>query len=301
MSLSFKDNYVSIPYPSIPYPSIPRNEHDPEPRTREQYTLVVCVYACATVEKYRDQIRSIRKTWGKLCNMRTNQENISPQVNAIVCGKVKLLFFMGEEKTTDEFAGDEFVYLPGVKNDYLSASYKQYLGLKHVYENYGFDFVVCCGTDTYLNIPKLVNHLGVYSPKEASYIGGHGCVRTLYNVDYKYHSGGPGFVLSYECMKQLYPFLSGKLVTDWLRICYTNNKNDLYGACDVSISYYLQTLNIRPRVITFDGLQFTHCNYMGFPCHVGETDITELMSCHLMSAIDFELYTEILLMNDFYV
>jgi hypothetical protein len=62
--------------------------------------------------------------------MRTSQDNISPQVNAVVCGKVKLLFFMGEEKTTDEFVGDEFVYLPGVSNDYLSASYKQYLGLK---------------------------------------------------------------------------------------------------------------------------------------------------------------------------
>jgi len=300
MSNINKDDFVSI-YQSIPYSSIPRNEHDPEPRTREQYTLVVCVYACATVEKYRDQIRSIRKTWGKLCNMRTSQENISPQVNDIVCGKVKLLFFMGEEKTTDEFVGDEFVYLLGVSNDYLSASYKQYLGLKHVYENYGFDFVLCCGTDTYLNIPKLVRHLDVYSPNEASYIGGHGCVRTLYNVDYRFHSGGPGFILSYECMKQLYPSLSDNLVTDWLRICEENNKNDLYGACDVSISYYLQTLNICPRVIAFDGLQFTHCNYMGFPCHVGETDITELMSCHVMSAIDFELYTEILLMNDYYV
>ena len=270
--------------------------------SRHQYKLVVCVYACATVEKYRDQIRAIRKTWGKLCNRLSSDESgFSPHINAIVNDKVKLLFFLGEEKTTDEFIGDEFVYLPGVKNDYLSASYKQYLGLKHVYENFGFDFVLCCGTDTYLNIPKLVKHLERYSPKEASYIGGHGCVRTLDNTEYEFHSGGPGFMLSRECMRQLYPSLSPDLVTDWLQVCGENNKNDLYGACDVSISYYLQTFNIQPRVIKFDGLQFTHCNYMGVPCHEGEIDVTELLSCHLMSLVDFELYTGILLMNDFFV
>ena len=279
------------------------------------YKLVVCVYACATVEKYRDQIRSIRRTWGKLCNATLESANsLSPIIRELVTvpednvssnenvnGTVKLLFFMGEEKTTDEFVGDEFVYLPDVQNDYLSASYKQYMGLKHIYENYRFDFVLCCGTDTYLNIPKIVKHLDTYSPSESSYIGGHGCVRTLDNVDYHFHSGGPGFILSHECMKQLYPSLSPDLVMDWLRVCSKNNKNDLYGACDVSISYYLQKLNIHPRVIRLDGLQFTHCNYMGIPCHVGEIDITKLMSCHLMSAVDFELYTGILYMNDFYM
>ena len=267
------------------------------------YKLVVCVYACATVDKYRVQIRSIRKTWGKLCNVTTtNTENsISPKINAIVNNKVKLLFFLGEEKTTDEFIGDEFVYLPGVKNDYLSASYKQYLGLKYVYENFGFDFVLCCGTDTYVNIPKLVKHLDAYSPKESSYIGGHGCVRTLDNINYEFHSGGPGFMLSYTCLGKLCPSLSQELVSNWLQVCHQNNKNDLYGACDVSISYYLHTTGIQPRVINLDGLQFTHCNYMGFPCHPGEIDVSELLSCHLMSLVDFELYTNILLMNDYYL
>lgn len=273
------------------------------PVSTPHYKLVVCVYACATVDKYRDQIRSIRKTWGKLCNTTTTLpvNDVSPKINAVVNGKVKLLFFMGEEKTTDEFVGHEFVYLPGVKNDYLSASYKQYLGLKYVYENYKFDFVICCGTDTYLNIPKIVKHLESYSPRESSYIGGHGCRRTLDNTEYYFHSGGPGFILSYECMSKLYPFLFRDLVDDWLRVCNENNKNDLYGSCDVSISYYLQKHNINPRVIKLDGLQFTHCNYMGVPCHRGETDVPELMSCHLMSAVDFELYTNILFMNDFYL
>jgi len=273
-----------------------------ENELKHQYKLVVCVYACATVEKYRDQIRAIRKTWGQMCNrLSSDKYGFSSQINEIVNGNVKLLFFLGEETTTDEFVGNEFVYLPGVKNDYLSASYKQYLGLKHVYENYGFDFVLCCGTDTYLNIPKLVKHLETYSPKESSYIGGHGCVRTLDNTEYQFHSGGPGFILSYECMAKLYPLLSPDLVTDWLQVCEKNNNQDLYGSCDVSISYYLQKNNMHPRVIKFDGLQFTHCNYMGVPCHQGEIDVAELLSCHLMSLVDFELYTGILLMNDFYL
>lgn len=282
----------------------PKMNYDTYKSHLPHHTLVICVYACATVDKYRDQIRSIRKTWGKLCNITTTDgvsENIPESVNDIVSGNVKLLFFLGEEPTTDEFIGDEFIYLPGVKNDYLSASYKQYLGLKYVYEKYGFDFVLCCGTDTYLNIPKLVRHLDAYSPNISSYIGGHGCVRTLYNKDYEYHSGGPGFMLSYECIRNLYPILSDNLVTDWLHVCNENGKPDLYGACDVSISYYLQKANIQTEVVKYDGLQFTHCNYMGIPCHVGEIDITELISCHLMTPIDFELYTDLLLMNRFYL
>jgi hypothetical protein len=109
----------------------------------KKYPLVICVYACATVDKYRDQIRNIRDTWGKLCNVPSYTENIEgipDNIVQMVRGKIKMVFFLGEEPTTPEFVGDEYVYLPGVQNDYLSASYKQNAGMKWLHYNYSYDY-----------------------------------------------------------------------------------------------------------------------------------------------------------------
>jgi hypothetical protein len=43
--------------------------------------LIVLVYACYTIEKYRSQIDIINSTWGKKCETYNN---------------VKVLFFLGE-------------------------------------------------------------------------------------------------------------------------------------------------------------------------------------------------------------
>ena len=112
----------------------------------EEYDLIILVYACYTIEKYKTQINVINKTWGKKCETYKN---------------IKILYFLGEQKLT-EFYDTEFikyVNLSCVKDDYLSASYKQFLGLKFVYENYKSKFIICLGTDTYLNIPKLLLYI----------------------------------------------------------------------------------------------------------------------------------------------
>ena len=89
----------------------------------EHCDLVIVVFACDTVEKYKRQIETINSTWGKKCETYQN---------------VKILFFLGEEKTQNFTDTDncKYINLEGVKNDYMSASYKQFLGMKHVYENY---------------------------------------------------------------------------------------------------------------------------------------------------------------------
>jgi hypothetical protein len=270
----------------------------------QHYRLIVGVYACATVDKYIHQLRTVQQTWGRLCNVNesTVSDDIPNRVIDLVRGKVKLLFFIGEHYSGTEFVGDEFIRLPNVNDDYLSASYKQYMGLKHIYENFTFDFTVCCGTDTFLNIPKMLTFLCDYMPTDNLYIGGHGCHRMLYGTKYYFHSGGPGFVLTRECLSKLYPkLIRSDVVGDWLNICHESNALELNGACDVSISYYLQQPEINVTIVSFNDLSFRHCNYRGFPCHQLQPDLSKTIACHLMSKEDSNAFMNILINNDFFV
>lgn len=247
------------------------------------YDLIFCVFACDKFEKYCQEIRLINETWGKQC-----------------IDRVKLLFFLGEEKT-DEFVGDCYINLKDVKDDYFSASHKQFLGLKYIYDNYKFKYVHCCGTDTFINVPKLLKLLNEFNFNEPLYIGGHGCVRKIYGKDYYFHSGGPGFSISKSCIHILYPILD-KIVHLWNQICIDEN-NGLSCACDVAISYYLQQPNTTTIIKKCDN--FFYCNYLGhlgnFRCCAEKVVIKDIISCHNMSNINFIDFYNILLQNNFFV
>ena len=89
--------------------------------------LIVCVFACATIQKYKDEILKIEETWGK----RAAEKG------------VKVLYFLGEEPT-DLIDNEKYIYLKNVENDVASAAHKQNLGLKYIYENYDAEFVFVC-------------------------------------------------------------------------------------------------------------------------------------------------------------
>ena len=132
-----------------------------------------------------------------------------------------------------------YINLPGVKDDYLSASYKQFLGMKYIYENYKTKFIICCGTDTYLNIPKLLLYINTFDYNDCLYIGGHGCNRQIGGKNYYFHSGGPGFIITYNCLKKIYNLLDN-LMEKWINICNIDKMQRRIPSCDVAISYYLQ-------------------------------------------------------------
>jgi hypothetical protein len=182
----------------------------------------------------------------------------------------------------------------------LSASYKQFLGLKYIYENYKTKFIICVGTDTYLNIPKLMLYISNFDYNDSLYIGGHGCERQIGEKKYYFHSGGPGFIITYKCLEQLYKLLDN-LMEDWINVCNDNNVQNLIPACDVAISYYLQQPNININIIKTNDMSFLHCNYQGFPCHQNEVNICNIISCHLMSEFDFYVFTDILNNNNYFV
>lgn len=253
----------------------------------EECDLIILVYACYTVEHYRKQIVTVNSTWGEKCKEYKN---------------IKLLFFLGEEPRSyfNDTDNIKYINLPGVGNDYLSASYKQFLGLKYIYENYKTKFVMCVGTDTYLNIPKLLLYTNTLDYTESLYVGGHGCVRNIGLKNYYFHSGGPGFIITYSCLEKLYGTLS-TLTDDWIQVCKTNNLSDLIPACDVAISYYLQQPSINCKIIKNTDYSFLHCNYVGIPCHPHQVNAKNIISCHLMSIDDFSKFTNILNANNHYV
>jgi hypothetical protein len=248
------------------------------------YDLIICVYGCNTIKKYNDQIIKINETWGKKCQEYKN---------------IKLLYFLGETINPYNTTSD-YIYLPNIQNDYLSASYKQYLGLKYIYDNYKTKYIICCGTDTYLNIPKLLNFINKFDSNDNLYIGGHGCNRSINNKNIYFHSGGPGFIITYPCLSELYPYLEN-IMKEWPGICINNKSENLIAACDVGISYYLQLDNMNTKIIKTNDLSFIHCNYKGVPCHINEIDIKTIISCHSMSLNDFDEFTKLLIENDFFI
>jgi len=229
--------------------------------------LIICIYACDKVPRYKDQILKILETWGSERSDR-----------------VKILFFLGEEQSEDW--GDDFIHLPGVRDDYISASYKQFLGIKYIHDHYPmYRFLLCIGTDAFPVIDRLLDFLKDLDANKSLYIGGHGCHRRINDIYPRlyYHSGGPGFLLSRAAVDRLYPILD-TAVEVWTSICERNHL-DLAYACDVAISYFVhQDGGI--QIVRHDG--FFHCNHHGLPCHAHQIDKNNIFSCHSMSLEDVQ-------------
>lgn len=249
----------------------------------EELDLVICVYACDTINKYKKQILKMNETFSHVLKDYRN---------------IKLLFFLGEEKT--DLVGQSYINLNNVKNDYLSASYKQYLGLKHIYENYKTKFVICIGTDTYVNIKKLDLFLKKFDYNDNLYIGGHGDTRNLGLCRVFFHSGGAGFILTYKCLEKIYPKLEN-FVDEWIQLCNNNNVEYLIPACDVGIAYLVNLKEINAKTIDCGELTFTNCNFKGVPCHRDKINYNNLISCHNMSLSDFDEFFNLLENNNYFL
>ena len=246
---------------------------------KPKYKIIVNIFACSTVEKYKQEIIKINETWGKKA-----EEN-----------GIKILFFLGEEKT-DLIDENKYIYLKDVKNDYNSAAYKQNLGLKYIYENYNADFVFTCGTDTYINIDNLLLYVNQFDKNKKLYIGGHGDYRMIENNNIYFHSGGSGFILSNSVLCELYSRLYN-IQNEWSTICSRNYVEYLITACDVLIGYYVSKI-VNVEIIKNEN--FYGCNFKGyannntFNCCGDKVNISEIISCHNMTLTDFDEYTNIL-------
>lgn len=227
------------------------------------YDIIFCIFSCATIERYRNELLKIEETWG----LKARKMNY------------KVLFFLGEEKT--DLIGEDYIYLNGVQNDYLSASYKQNLGLKYIYENYECNYIYICGTDTYVVLDNLQVYLTNCNPKENISIGA-GTTRKIEDRDSYYHSGGGGIVISYEALSEIYPFLKN-MVISW-GLVPKNHGWDLSAASDVCLCYYLNK-TLSHKFIKEDEL-FFNWNYT--------TLKRNIIGCHEMTLQNFDDYTKII-------
>ena len=257
------------------------------------FDVVFCVFGCDTIPKYRAEILKIHETWGTLALK-------YPE-------RVKVLFFLGEE--VGPLEGDEYIRLTGVENDYISASYKQFLGLKYIHDNYETKFVFCCGTDTYVNIPMLLNYLKNFNYTDNLYIGGHGREIQIGARRIHFHMGGGGIILSLFCLRKLYPYLIDA-VTNWWAILEEANikvEDKLKPACDVAIAYYLQLPEVDAIVVKPDDYMFAACNHKGYWLQYekctghGDHNYSRLISCHWLSLTQFDEYTYIIIDYNFFI
>lgn len=254
-----------------------------------EYDLLICIYACDTIPKYSQQILKVQETWG---------------AKAKTFPKVKLLFFLGEEEAIPECVGADYVHLKGIGNDYLSCSYKQFLGLEYIRTHFTVRFVFVCGTDTFVNVPKVLQYMDHFNHNEKWYIGGHGDSRDVHGKQIYFHSGGPGFLLSWATLNALGPYLT-TYMEKWLEIS-VDTFHGSATACDVAIACLMQMEpSIQPKIYDQKGFAFTHCNYKGllgsFVCCGQNVQIPNILSCHNMSLTDFDTLTQILDKNNWYV
>jgi hypothetical protein len=268
------------------------------------YNIIFCIYGCDTIDRYKKEILKIKETWGKATHSPTDKATHSPTLDKATQSPTDkapsgptdkaLLFFLGEE---GPFTGDEYIHLENVENDYLSASYKQYGGLKYIYENYKFNYVFICGTDTYVltdNLIKFINEDPQISPDKPLVIGGHGDNRQIGESSLHFFSGGPGIILTKATMDIIYPEL-GSLQEEWMWFCTDNGYKTFVTACDLSLCYFLK----RRGVIFLNACnRFFNCNYLGYhskvACCAKSVDLKTMISCHNMTLNNFDELEKIL-------
>lgn len=277
------------------------------------YNIIFCVFGCDTIDKYRKEILKIKETWGKAPSLMVPTGKApslmvptgkapslmvpSKAPSKAPSNKVlenKILFFLGEEGPLHD---DDCVHLENVENDYLSASYKQYGGLKYIYENYNFNYVFICGTDTFVLTDNLINYINnesEISPDKPLVIGGHGDNRKICNETVHFFSGGPGIILTKSTMDIIYPEL-GTMQEEWMWLCAENGYTTYIPACDLSLCYFLKRYGI---IFVNVVNRFFNCNYLGYNpdhsiCCAKTVNIQTMISCHHMSLENFDYLEKI--------
>jgi len=244
--------------------------------TAPKIPLIIIIFACATIPRYKEEIQTIEQTWGHTAR----------------ASGIPVFYFLGEEQT--DLQGPQYIYLNGVKNDYQSASYKQFLGYQCVLRQCNPDTIFCAGTDTFINIPKLQQLVSLINPESAFLVGNSGTLKEFGPFKGDYFSGGCGLLTTRETHRRIIGFTSF-IVDQWINICNEFHSN-LSCACDVVLSFLCHYCSV----------QFLQCmNMYEFPYNMydpiqGTINQSELISCHTMSKDDFLTFNAILQANNYF-
>lgn len=208
---------------------------------------ILSVGCLATIlnERYQMQIKGCCETWVEKCKELD----------------IPVYFFCGSIKSdNEEVEPSEVIHLEGVLDDVMSATDKQWLGLKWMYENSPSKWYLLTGTDNYIFPKRILKELKKHESEDFDqkplYLGGHaGNININPKMTFKYYSGS-GFFLNHAALKELIPEIT-KYKEDWLSLCkwYTW----LQVACDAAIGYYAKEKNF--ELIDLQGIYA--CDWQG--------------------------------------
>lgn len=225
------------------------------------------VFGSCHNDQYRQQIDNCKQTW---------------------CKDVENVFFFCGINRWEKYP--DLVHFD-CQDDELSATYKQWNGMKWLHQHSPSDFYFIVGTDTFVVYKNLIKMLANYDPNQHAYIGGHGDVRKLDTFVY-FHSGGSGFIITHKTMQMIIDKIDDHLL-QWTALCHRFAQYLIYG-CDVSIAYLL----MKHRVPSYTEEHFYGCNHKGFakgkPCCNHIVQESKIISCHYMNGNEMnELYKKI--------
>jgi tetratricopeptide (TPR) repeat protein len=234
-----------------------------------KYRLSIGLMATLVNDKFKEQILGCQETWakeGKILN-------------------VPVKYFCGEIRDK-EFFHEDIVHLKNVGDDYSSATYKQYYGLRYLLENYPSDFYLIAGSDNYVNIERCLKMLEKYDSKYPFLIGGHGENREIFGYSSHYMTGGAGLFLSHSALLKMAPKFD---------IYIQEYKKEVKGkdkdACDVSICHFARSESvtlIKEKELYYCDWKGKCWGYMEFPC--GGINYDKMSICHYMERTDMHLY-----------
>lgn len=143
-------------------------------------------------------------------------------------------------------SGLKMINLPNIGEDYFSATPKQFLGLKAIYEKYSdAKWFYVLGCDGYVYTQNLCDALSNFDWTQDLYVGGNFLKRTVLDTEFFFPAGGPGFAMSNSLVKKLIPHIE-YILKD------IPNHHLFYeeGACDAAMGYYLlKLLDIKPNYV----------------------------------------------------
>ncbi len=255
----------------------------------------VCVglMAGTAQAKYRELIHGCCRTW-------VQDYGQAGEDVYMFCGQhTDYAFEEAMSSITDGHA--KFIHLNGIKDDYISATVKQWYGLAYMRQTVEADFYVIIGTDNYVNKDKLENVMGKYSADHPCLIGGYTEVR---NVGFmlSFPFGGGGLSFSRTAVDEL--LLTGNsnrmegansIINNWMKLCNMSN-NKLECACDVAAAFFCWIKDIA----SIKEKSLYPCSWTGKFCNPDmevfpmAMDHNNIAICHYMTYDDMLIYRKYL-------
>ena len=234
--------------------------------------LSIGLMASLVNDKFKEQIQGCQETWVK--------ESAKLDIPIIYfCGNIR------DQKMDSQIKN--IIHLEGVKDDYASATYKQYYGLRYLLENKPAQFYLIGGTDNYINIQRCLDMLKKYDSKYPFLIGGHGENKNIFGYSCHYMTGGAGLFLSHSALSQLAPQFDD-FIEEYRDELKDHKDKD---ACDVSLCHFARQENVtlvKEKDLYYCDWKGKCWNYDEFPC--GGINYDKMIICHYMEREDMHLY-----------